>query len=268
MPTPTFIKNFKSLQTLDEVKGALDAAFNQIFDMLQSNPNLQSLLNEKEGVPPTKAGDLIVDYRGGNLSMNMSDGKGLVQLSLSAFGGALSVDQHGPQPGVNLAEDNSVIFALHANATPLFSGFMSGPDKTKLDGLSETSIPYSNVPAIICDASSGSAGVSTLVSRADHTHQIAVGTPVAIGAANNIGTSDNLSRADHVHAHGNQAGGSLHAVAISGGAAGFMSGADKQKVTTMVLVEAFQSVAGNRYLLATVGGTPTYFGPGVTTTPS
>jgi hypothetical protein len=53
--------------------------------------------------------------------------------------------------------------------------------------------------------------------------------PQSVGAVNS-GTSPVASRSDHVHAHGNQAGGSLHADAIAGGADGFMTGADKTKL--------------------------------------
>jgi len=44
------------------------------------------------------------------------------------------------------------------------------------------------------------------------------------------GTSDKVARADHVHAHGDQAGGSLHAAVIAAGASGFMTGSDKTKL--------------------------------------
>lgn len=51
--------------------------------------------------------------------------------------------------------------------------------------------------------------------------------PVGSQAA---GSAETAAAADHVHAHGNQAGGGLHANAIAAGAAGFMSGADKTKL--------------------------------------
>ena len=54
-------------------------------------------------------------------------------------------------------------------------------------------------------------------------------TPAAIGTAA-VGVGTTAARADHVHAHGNQAGGSLHADVVAGGASGFMSGADKTKL--------------------------------------
>lgn len=56
------------------------------------------------------------------------------------------------------------------------------------------------------------------------------GSVVGVGLANSDGVSPLVSRADHIHAHDNQPGGSLHALVISGGAAGFMSGADKAKL--------------------------------------
>ena len=50
--------------------------------------------------------------------------------------------------------------------------------------------------------------------------------PSTISTTNLLGTSNDLARADHVHAHGAQTDGSLHATA-TGSVAGFMSAADK-----------------------------------------
>lgn len=56
---------------------------------------------------------------------------------------------------------------------------------------------------------------------------LATATPAAVAAAGSAGTANGtVANADHAHAHGNQAGGSLHAVA-TGSVAGFMSAADK-----------------------------------------
>lgn len=57
-------------------------------------------------------------------------------------------------------------------------------------------------------------------------------TPLAVGAAA-AGTSLICSPDDHVHAHGNQLGGTLHADATIS-VAGFMTGADKTKLDDMV----------------------------------
>ena len=88
--------------------------------------------------------------------------------------------------------------ALHAAASATDAGFMTATQFTKLAGISE--------------------GAAALGS----------GTPSAVGAAD-AGFSTSAARQDHVHAHGDQAGGSLHAVA-SASAAGFMSAADKTKL--------------------------------------
>lgn len=53
-------------------------------------------------------------------------------------------------------------------------------------------------------------------------------TPSAVGSAS-PGASLEVARGDHAHAHGNQGGGSLHAVATTG-SNGFMSAADKLKL--------------------------------------
>lgn len=55
------------------------------------------------------------------------------------------------------------------------------------------------------------------------------GSPVAVGSANADGSANTLARSDHVHAHGDQAGGTLHSAATTG-TAGFMSAADKTKL--------------------------------------
>ena len=58
---------------------------------------------------------------------------------------------------------------------------------------------------------------------------VSFGTPVAVGSANSAGTATTAARADHVHSHGDQSGGTLHAT-VTTGAAGFMSAADKSKL--------------------------------------
>lgn len=89
-------------------------------------------------------------------------------------------------------------------ATITDRGLMSAEDKAKLDDLGSD---------------------STLLSDA---------TPEDIGTADE-GVAEEASRADHVHAHGNQLGGSLHANVVAAGAAGFMTGADKTKLDGMFM---------------------------------
>ena len=157
--------------------------------------------------------------------------------------------------------------ALHAEATDSVDGFMSAADKAKLDGIDEDLTRSDSNPAAVGTAAAGS---SDAVSRADHVHAhgnqlggslhadvVASGASgfmtgsdkakldgVAAGATNNPlsnanpfamgvvspGSSPSSSRADHVHAHGNQTGGSLHSDVVAAGASGFMTGADKTKL--------------------------------------
>lgn len=65
--------------------------------------------------------------------------------------------------------------------------------------------------------------------------------PEPLGAAGS-GDSSTASRSNHVHGHGNQAGGTLHADAVPAGASGFMSGADKAKLDGTAVVTAVPPV--------------------------
>lgn len=90
----------------------------------------------------------------------------------------------------------------HTVASPALAGFMSAADKAKLDGIN---------PDI-----SGALGLSAVI-------------PAAVAAASAIGVDTSAARGDHVHAHGNQAGGALHAI-VTIAVPGFMSAADKIKL--------------------------------------
>lgn len=97
---------------------------------------------------------------------------------------------------------------LHAAVTGSVNGFMSSTDKTRFDALT---------PAT---------------------------TVTDVGAAQAVGSSTLYARQDHVHAHGNQAGGTLHSAVVAGGANGFMLGADKTKLDTLTTANANATTAG------------------------
>lgn len=109
----------------------------------------------------------------------------------------------------------------HALATTSVAGFISGADKTKLDTVEAGAV------------AAGAAG--------DAHAAIVTGNPHALDAAD-VGAAPS----SHVGA-----GGGAHALALAGGNAGFMSGADKQKLDTlspgsggwMVLTPAGGSIA-------------------------
>jgi hypothetical protein len=122
--------------------------------------------------------------------------------------------------------------ALHALVTPAVDGFMSAVDKTKLNGVASgaTNTPLSGVVPQPVDRSAGLPGAAFDASKSDHKHDISTAAPVSIGTSNQEGLGTDLARASHVHNHDNQAGGTLHAVVVSGVSNGFMTAADKAKL--------------------------------------
>jgi hypothetical protein len=81
------------------------------------------------------------------------------------------------------------------------SGFMTGADKTKLDGISTGAAALTSTVPVNADAAAAAVGVATTAARGDHKHQVTVASPspLAIGSAGADGTSTSLARADHVH---------------------------------------------------------------------
>jgi hypothetical protein len=75
-------------------------------------------------------------------------------------------------------------------------------------------------------------GISAKLAREDHGHNIDVDIPHTIGTTNTEGVSNSLSRHDHVHAHGSQTDGTLHAAATTV-TPGFLSTADKTKLDAL-----------------------------------
>lgn len=115
-----------------------------------------------------------------------------------------------------------------------------------IDGLTVAS------PIAILAGVSPSEGDGYQFSRANHQHGIAVGTPSSIGTSNIIGSSTSVAAADHVHAHGNQTSGTLHAAVVSEGTSGFMTGADKKKLDD-IPTEIVKSILmwGNKDIITT-----------------
>ena len=85
----------------------------------------------------------------------------------------------------------------------------------------ETGAPSTQTPD-----QSNAEGTGSALARADHTHNIPTEAPQTVGTANAEGTANSFARSDHIHSHGDQAGGSLHAIATQS-INGFMSSTDK-----------------------------------------
>jgi hypothetical protein len=183
--------------------------------------------------------------------------------------------------------------AAHSLVSGVEAGFMSSSDKTKLDGIeagANATILSTASPQSIGTAAAGS---SSQASKSDHVHAhgnqsggslhavatisvdgflsatdkskidgieaganatvISSALPQAIGIAA-PGVSSQVSKSDHVHAHGDQAGGALHALATTS-ISGFMSSADKVKIDS-VQSNATQNQT-DAYLLARANHTGT-----------
>lgn len=98
-------------------------------------------------------------------------------------------------------------------------------------GIRETSGPTLLTAGTITDGECLKRSGTTLVSGACSGG--GGGTPASTVTAvgtQAVGVSTNYAREDHVHGHGNQAGGALHADVVAAGASGFMTGADKTKL--------------------------------------
>lgn len=71
---------------------------------------------------------------------------------------------------------------------------------------------------------------------------LATGVPSTIGTTNSTGIANAFARQDHVHAHGAQTDGSLHAVATTS-VAGFLSASDKTKLDSVSSGASVSSVS-------------------------
>jgi hypothetical protein len=132
------------------------------------------------------------------------------------------------------------------------------------DGSVQTSAatPAGGVPSVngIGSALTINGGGGVLVGTAGNTITVtgpAFGTPVAVAAANAQGVASTVARSDHAHAHGNQAGGTLHAAATTS-TGGFLSASDKTKLNGTVAYVRTITVSP-------VVGNPTASGTALTT---
>jgi len=110
-------------------------------------------------------------------------------------------------------------------------------------------------PANVTKAAAAT-GTDERPARADHKHDITTANVSTIATSNSEGSASSLARSDHVHAHGSQTDGTLHALAIAAGAAGFMSGADKTKLDGITAGAAVASVSGTAPIVSSGGTTP------------
>jgi hypothetical protein len=141
------------------------------------------------------------------------------------------------------------------------SGFMTGTDKTKLDGISAGAAALTaSAPADVTKAAAA-VGVATAAARADHKHDVSTAVVGAVtpGASAAEGTATSLARSDHTHS-----------LAAFGSTAGtFCQGNDSRlsddrtasglrTATTVVSVSAATAPTAGQALVATSGTAATW----------
>lgn len=107
--------------------------------------------------------------------------------SSSSLARADHVHDHGAQS----------VGTMHAAATTVVNGFMSGADKTKLDN----AVSLSDTAPVDVTKAAAAAGVAADGSRQDHKHDVSTTAPGATGVATASaeGLATTLARSDHAH---------------------------------------------------------------------
>lgn len=100
------------------------SVFNQLEDQINAGTDLVGLDDSSQKLPEgIKTRDVVVNMQNGELKVGIFNGKSVVYASFGSFTGAITDAQHGTRSGG----------LLHALATSVLNGFMSGADKAKLD---------------------------------------------------------------------------------------------------------------------------------------
>ena len=195
-----------------------------------------------------------------NVDNTADANKPVSTLQASAIATAVSTAASDATTKANAAADASTPIGhvgagglVHANAVADgAAGFMTGADKAKLNGIATGATAYAHptgdgnlhIPAN-SNTNNGkvltSGATAGAISWADPL-ALASTAPAALGASASVGSGTTAAKSDHVHAFPTAAnvgaaasshvgtGGTEHPVAIANGAAGFMSGADKNKL--------------------------------------
>lgn len=115
-----------NLKTIPEedFRAYLESLFATLQESINEGPDLAVITDVKTNLPQgMRSGDIIFNYRNGELSIGIYNGLDVQYTSFGSFTGAITNAQHGTRAGAN----------LHEVATPSVNGFMSAGDKTRLD---------------------------------------------------------------------------------------------------------------------------------------
>jgi hypothetical protein len=169
-----------------------DVLLEQGYSLFAVNPVPPLQETAAAAVPPVTS---IRESGGADLSIGAISSGQLVFRSGTSVLGETAIDdtQHGTRSGGTL---HALVVAAGT------AGFISGSDKSKLDGIAigATNTPLASTAPEDVTKTAAVVGVGTTAARADHKHDISTGVPVAVGSANAEGSAISLSRSDHVHA--------------------------------------------------------------------
>jgi hypothetical protein len=162
---------------------------------------------------------IFVDATSGHVSINLCYAVDLKSLKIKKIDSTVNGVSIYPKSAEKIENQNSVyVLNVQFDAVELSSDQISNWWLISEEGSNDSAFSGAHAPTHL---SGGSDALPV------HTpHEISDST-------NSLGTSSSFSLSDHVHAHGNRGGGSLHALAISGGASGFLSGSDKAKLDSI-----------------------------------
>jgi hypothetical protein len=125
------------------------------------------------------------------------------------------------------AGDPLVDFSAPTGATTITQAALD--NSTKLATTAYVDALPRGTPVSVVVGQGNDAGTGNDLARANHKHDLAAGAPIQIGTSNFIGAATTVALSDHVHAHGNQTSGTLHAI-VTNLVNGFMSAVDKVKL--------------------------------------
>lgn len=126
---------------------------------------------------------------------------------------------------------------VHPNATTSESGFMSGADKIKLNGIAASAAALGDVVAL--DLGTASAGSGSTAARIDHRHKLPTVADIGAAASDHTHTPDSIGAAAASHGHEIS-----HVTGLQTNLEALKSipGSTKSTAYTLVMADAGQSI--------------------------
>jgi len=135
-------RNFKSIETWEEGREALDYLVATLQDFIQNNPQVIPLVDPTAETPQHRRGDVATDLTTGTATLKYSDGATLLPFPLPIITftdvtGEITDAQHGNRAGGT----------LHPVVTTTVAGFMSAADKVTFNAIPSTYLTTASAAA-------------------------------------------------------------------------------------------------------------------------